>query len=76
MLTVGMALYACEEEDADILEAGRPLDKNWFLTRKSAGMSIFINSRSVTCRTFFCQSVIRRAKRENIVAPLTLVMGV
>jgi len=50
MLTVGMAVYACEEEDADVLEAGRPLPKNWFLTRRSAGMSTFINTREVTHR--------------------------
>jgi len=50
MLTCGMALYACEEEDVEHLESGKPLPRDWFLTRRSAGMSTFINTREVTHR--------------------------
>ena len=32
----GTAVYALEEEDAKVLEAGHSLPKDWFMTRESA----------------------------------------
>ena len=52
MLTVGFILYACGEDDADRLKAGRPLDQNWFSRRNYAGVSTFIDTRYIVSRIY------------------------